>query len=137
MTISRRGALLGATAAVAVVGVPTAVTAHADPVAVLVNKALIYLDWLNAIPSGMPEEEFNTHCDVLWAMYDQIRDTPATSVEGAAGKVRIAYLQADQSIDAERIGPPDDFTLVGSLESSRFIWSALQDFKRLAGEARP
>ena len=142
MSISRRGALLGATAAAVVTGATTAplaikaAAAQADPVAVLVNKALTFRDWLNAIPGDMPEEEFNTQCDELWEMFDQIRDTPATSVEGIAGKVRVAYLQTEPSIGAERTGPPDDFCQIGQLAPERFIWSALKDLERLAGGMR-
>ncbi len=142
MSISRRGALLGASAAVAVAGVPMAVAAKAalagdpDPVAALVNKALAYRDWLNSTPDDMPEEDFNSHCEALWEMYDQIRDTPAPSIKGILGKVRIAWIQEHNSIDDELAGPPDDFGVVGSLEPKRFVWSALQDLERLAGEAR-
>ena len=75
----------------------------------------------------LPEEEFNAHCDTLWEMYYQIRDTPAISVEGIAGKVRVAWIQEHNTIEAELAGPPDNFVLVGELAPQRFVWSALRD----------
>ena len=147
MSISRRTAIATGAAAITTgaitaplalkaAGVKAALAGEPDPVAALANKAFAYRAWLNSIPGDMPEEEFNSHCEELWEIYDQIRDTPATSIEGIAGKVRVALIQTYHPIDNEITGPPDDFELVGSLEPERFIWSALRDLERLAGEAR-
>jgi len=81
----------------------------------------------------MPQEEFNAYCERLWELFDQIRDTPATSIEGIAGKVRSAWIWTDPTIVGERNGPPDDFALVAQFDPQRFIWSALKDLERLAG----
>jgi len=59
---------------------------------------------------------------------------PATSFEGIAGKVRIAW-EGSVFSDMARDGPPAEFDEVKPLDPERFIWSALQDLERLAGEA--
>jgi len=136
MNITRRHALMGATAAAVVTGAAVApLAAQVDPVAVLARKAFSFRDWLNST-SDMPEEEFNAYCERLWELFDQIRDTPATSIEGIAGKVRSAWIWTDPTISVERNGPPDDFALVAQLDPQRFIWSARKDLERRAGEAR-
>ncbi len=130
MTISRRDALLGAGAAAMVAGVPGAV--QADPVVALVNKALAYRDQINNGPADMLDDRLDALCEPLDEMLDLIRLTPATSAQGIAGKVRVAWIQTAPMIDHERTGPPDEFDQIGRLASSRFIWSALQDLERLA-----
>ena len=128
--ITRRAALVSAGAAVAVAGVPGAV--QADPVVALVNKALAYRDQINNGPDDMSDDRLDALCEPLDKMLDLIRLTPATSVQGIAGKVRVAWIQTVPTIGAERTGPPDEFDQIGRLASERFIWSALQDLERLA-----
>ena len=144
MSISRRTALATGAAAITTAAITAplalkagatkaALGAKADPVVALVNKALPYRRWLDSTPDDMPDEEFNALCRPLWEMYDQIRLTPATSVEGIAGKVRVAWIQTHPTIDGERNGPPEEFDIIGQLAPERFIWSVLQDLERLAG----
>ncbi len=133
MQITRRNALMGAGAAVVVAGVPGAVQAtQTDPVAVLVREARAYQEWLNRRNFTASDDEFNGLCGHLCELECQIRDTPATSFEGIAGKVRIAWKEfSDMASD----GPPAEFDEVAPLDPERFIWSALKDLERLAGEA--
>ncbi len=121
MQISRRGALLGASAAAVVAVAPGAVKAsQTDPVAVLAAKAAAYEEWLNSL--NVSDDEFNALAGVHFEMEHRILDTPATSFEGIAGKLRIAWKNAE----TDELYP---------LASERFIWSALQDLERLTGEA--
>ncbi len=133
MTISRRGALIGAGAAAVAAGVPGAVQAtQTDPVAVLVREARAYEEWLDRRNFTASDDEFNGLCDHLRELEYQIRDTPATSFEAIAGKVRRAWKEfSDMASD----GPPAEFDKVAPLDPERFIWSALKDLERLAGEA--
>ena len=132
--ITRRNALVGAGAVVAVAGVPGAV--QGDPVVALVNKALAYRDQINNGPDDMSDDRLDALCEPLDEMLNLIWLTPATSVQGIASKVRVAWIQTVPAISTERTGPPDEFDQIGRLASERFIWSALQDLERLAGEAR-
>ena len=133
MTISRRDALMGAGAAAVVAGVPGAVQAtQTDPVAVLAREARAYEEWLNRRNFTASDDEFNALCDHLSEIEYKIRDTPATSFEGIAGKVRIAWKAfSDMAGD----GPPAEFDQIAPLDPERFIWSALQDLERLAKTA--
>ena len=145
MQISRRAALLGATAAAVVTGgtvaplaikstsVKTALAAQIDPVAALVRKATAYDEWLNTIGDTIPEDEFNVLCALHSEMEIEIRDAPSTSIEGIAGKVRIAWVNLAVGTETIRNGPDETFA---PLDPRRFVWSALQDLERLAGEAR-
>ncbi len=86
MQISRRDALVGASAAAVVAGVPGAVKAsQTDPVAVLAAKAATYEEWLNSL--NVSDDEFNALAGVHFEMEHRILDTPATSLEGIAGKL--------------------------------------------------
>ena len=136
MTISRRGALIGAGAAAVVASVPGAVQAsQADPVAVLVRKSRAYEEWLHTISGTMSDEEFDVLVEVGSQMEIRIWNTPATSFEGIAGKVRLAWNYSDIYYDVIRDGPHEEFDKICPLDSVRFIWSALQDLERLAGKA--
>ncbi len=135
MQISRRDALMGAGAAAVVAGVPGAVQAtQTDPVAVLVREARAYEEWLDRRNFTASDDEFNGLCGHLRELEYQIRDTPATSFEAIAGKVRIAWKGSAFS-DMASDGPPAEFDKVAPLDPERFIWSALKDLERLAGEA--
>ena len=134
MQITRRNAMLGASAAAvtgltvapigmkasgvkaALAGVPGVVKAsQTDPVAVLVRKASAYEEWLNSL--NVPDDEFNALAGVHFEMEHRILDTPATSLVGIVGKLRIAWKNAE----TDELYP---------LASERFIWSALQDLER-------
>ncbi len=118
--LTRRAALVGAGAAMAVAGGPGAVKAsQTDPVAVLAAKAAVYEEWLNSL-HNVSDDEFNALAGVHFEMEHRILDTPATSFEGITGKLRIAW----NSAETDELYP---------LASERFIWSALQDLERLAG----
>ena len=106
-----------------------------DPVAALVRKASAYEDWLNSIADTVSEDEFDTLVNVGSEMECQIWNTPSTSFEGIAGKVRLAWEYSDIEYDVIRDGPPEEFDKIYPLDSVRFIWSALQDLERLAGKA--
>ena len=43
---------------------------------------------------------------------------------------------SDIEYDVIRDGPPEEFDEIKPLDPLRFIWSALQDLERLAGEAQ-
>ncbi len=143
MQISRRDALMGATAAAVVTGAivaPLALKATAtkaalagDPVAVLVRKAAAYEEWLNTIGGTVTDDEFNVLCAVHSEMEYEIRDTPSNSIEAIAGKVRIAWANSVIKTETVRNGPPREFDEFYPLDPARFIWSALQDLERLAG----
>ncbi len=133
MSITRRNALTGATAAVAVAGVPMAALGkQTDPVAVLVRKSEAYEEWLETMAGTVPEEEFNALCEVGSNMQREICDTPATSIEAIRGKAQIAWENSVVTIDELRNGPPEDSA---PLDPIRFIWSALKDLERLAKTA--
>ena len=137
MSISRRGALIGAGAAAVVASVPEAVQAsQTDPVAALVRKSREYEEWLNTIGGTVSDDEFDALVNVGTEMECRIWNTPSTSFEGIAGKVRLAWEYSDIEYDVIRDGPPEEFFKIYPLDSVRFIWSALQDLERLAGEAR-
>ncbi len=122
MQITRRRVLTGAGAAAVVAGLPGAVKAsQTDPVAVLAAEAAAYEEWLNSLHNAS-DDEFNALAGVHFEMEHRILDTPATSFEGIAGKLRIAW----NSAETDELYP---------LASERFIWSALQDLERLTGEA--
>ena len=136
MSISRRDALLGTGAALVVAGVPGAVQAQTDPVAALVRKSRAYEAWLNTIGGTVSEDEFDALVEVGSEMECQIWNTPSTSFEGIAGKVRLAWEGSVIQTDEMRNGPPKEFDEFKPLDPLRFIWSALQDLERLAREAR-
>ena len=137
MSISRRGALIGAGAAAVVAGVPGEVQAsQTDPVAVLVRKSRAYEEWLNTIGGTVSDDEFDALVNVGTEMECQIWNTPSTSFEGIAGKVRLAWEGSVIQTDEMRNGPPKEFDEFKPLDPLRFIWSALQDLERLAREAR-
>ena len=135
MQISRRGALFGAGAAAVVAGVPGVQASQTDPVAALVRKASEYEEWLNSIAGTVSDDEFDALVEVGTEMECEIWNTPSTSFEGIAGKVRLAWQYSDIEYDVIRDGPPEEFDKIYPLDSVRFIWSALQDLERLAGEA--
>ncbi len=69
MQITRRNALVGASAAAVVAGVPGAVQAtQTDPVAVLAREARAYEEWLNRRNFTASDDEFNALCDHLSEM---------------------------------------------------------------------
>ena len=134
MQITRRDSLVGASAAAVVAGVPmAALGTQTDPLALLVRKAAAYEEWLNSIGGTVSDDEFNALCALHDEMECEIRDTPSTSIEAIAGKVRIAWQNSATGIAMEHNGPSEDFA---PLDPVRLIWSALQDLERLAGEAR-
>ncbi len=89
MSISRRDALLGASAAVAVAGVPTAVAAQAcdtELVALGQQWRELYIEWLRC-----PVEEENTVLlKRVHAIEDRMEEIPARSPNGALVKLRVA-----------------------------------------------
>ena len=97
------------------------------------GKSEAYEKWLETIAGTVPEEEFNALCEVGSNMQREICDKPATSIEAIRGKVQIAWEGSSVTIDDIRNGPPED---AYPLDPMRFIWSALQDLERLAGEAQ-
>ncbi len=130
MQISRRNALMGATAAAAVVaGVPGAVQANADPEI----EAL-----LGQLAAAEAHAEA-TGADDAWDRFNDIQAqivvTPAMTLGGTLSKARMAWSITAACMDLDKTDPdfdPDS----GRLNDERFIWSILQDLERLAGEAR-
>ncbi len=86
--ITRRNALVGASAAVAVVGVPTLAAEASEPLVALERQMLArgaFLDNHSARDEAQSEAVFKE-----WsALQDQIAETPATTVEGLAVKLRL------------------------------------------------
>ncbi len=131
--ITRRGALVGATAAVAVVGVPTASAAVAIPgpndrrlldlERVLVPYRAWYDDRMRPI---LPEADEMLRFEPISDLDDAIAKTPADSVIGLAVKVR----QFRYHLHNE--------TLEDALpyHHNWHLQAVVRDLERLAGEAR-
>ncbi len=125
MQISRRDALVGASAAVAVAGVPVAVEAKAaiaEPLLALEQRWLALgtaLDNGHIADKGRWEASYQQ-----WsAIQERIAQTPATTVHGLAVKLRlIAYENGEHGMDSS-------FGLT-------LIRSAVESAERLAGDAR-
>ncbi len=146
MSISRRGALLGASAAVAVAGVPTAVQANSkavrpggacDDLVLALGKRWreAYDNWLAAPREGESDEEFRAMDDhardlgeIAWKLEAKIAKVPAFSIEGILVKLRIAGTH-HQLMDRDNNGEWGD-------TYSQLTWQAWDDLERLAGEAR-
>ncbi len=92
MQISRRDALLGATAAVAVAGVPTAVAAQAalagDPVLTLEREWLAQLDVIHNYPDESDEALDPLH-ERAYEIERQLFLMPAESLQGVMTKLRV------------------------------------------------
>ena len=151
MSISRRDALVGASAAVAMAGVaaPVISLAAQDPVIATFDRYVAL--YSEAYPSfdrfpedtwGKIEEELEPvrdRCDNL--LCDVFRIS-ARSLDGALLKARLAYrIELGQATDSrepvEDMAPPNDGSHnIGALDSQQLVWSLLRDLERLAGEAR-
>ena len=87
---------------------------------------------VNTIGGTIPDDEFDALVEIHSEMEYEIRDTHSTSIEAIAGKVRIAWRDSVVATETIRNGPDETFA---PLDPRRFVWSALQDLERLAGEA--
>ncbi len=123
--ITRRGALLSASAAVAVAGVPTAVAAQAgdaEPLVAMERRMLARGAFLDNHPSD--DHAQWEAVDREWnALQEKIAETPARTVQGLAVKLRLI---AEDSL----VHPMDEKFEQG------LIRSAVESAERLAGEAR-
>ncbi len=159
MNITRRDALLGATAAAVVTSAATAPLAikaagvqaalAGDPVITTIDRYVALHS--EAYPSfdQFPEDTWSKieeeleptrdRCDNL--LCDVFR-IPARSLDGALAKARLAYrIEMGQPTDSrepvEDMAPPNDGSHnVGALDTQQLLWSLLNDLERLAGEAR-
>ena len=131
MQISRRDALLGASAAVAVAGVPTAVAAQAALVGEAEDAELIALgqQWIDAYGEWIgTEDEDSTLLKRCRSIENRIADIPARSHHGALVKLRVVV---------------EFYRLMGDIDNTqetRLIyqaWQALEtepvDFEHLSG----
>ncbi len=140
MQISRRNALLGATAAAAVTGWPAiplaqkaagvkAALANADPE---IEALFVQLAAADAHAEA-------TGADDAWDRFNDIQAqivvTPAMTLGGTLSKARMAWSITAACMDVDKTDPDFDPD-TGRLNDERFIWSTLQDLERLAGEAR-
>ncbi len=142
MQISRRDALVGASAAAVVAGVPSEALANADPqIEALLGQlraANARLENINILyhASGAEElgEESDIVCDRITDIEVQIIQTPATTLRGALSKARVAW---HITAEHENLDETDPFDPAHgcSLDDPVFIWSALQDLERLAKTA--
>ena len=135
MSISRRGALLGASAAVAVAGVPTAAHA-AEPLLALEQEWLalqnLYIDFPDT-----SDKALDPLAERLLVMEGAIYETPATTLAGIAAKLRVwGYYHGSWSGNL----PYEDSWWRGdpALTYREEIGFAgvMCDLERLAGEAR-
>ncbi|MCZ6742974.1 MAG: hypothetical protein O7D27_12535 [Alphaproteobacteria bacterium] len=123
MSISRRDALMGATAAVAVAGVPTAVAAQAEDAELIAlgrQWIVAYGEWIGT------EDVDSTLLKRVRSIDNRIADIPARSHHGALVKLRVAA---------------EFYRLMGDIDDSLETrltyqaWEALEtesfDFKRL------
>ncbi len=139
MQITRRGAMLGASAAVAVAGVPLAAVASEDPqIEALMGQlraARARLENINILyrASGAEElgEESDIVCDRITDIEVQIIQTPATTLRGALDKARVAWHITAEHDNLDETDPDFDY----GLDDPVFIWSVLQDLERLAKTA--
>ncbi len=131
MSISRRGALLGASAAVAVAGVPRAALGKTEVDAELIELGLQWIDaygkWIGT------EDRDSTLMKRCRSIENRIVDIPARSHHGALVKLRLAAEfyrlmgDIDDSSETRLI-----YQAWEALETERFEFESL----RLAGEAR-
>ncbi len=103
IALTRRGAMLGAGAAVAVAGVPTAVASKPEIVDLLVAAERRMLALQASLDGGQVPE--GAQWDALFeewdALQDRIAETPATTVQGLAVKLRlIDYTNREHDMDA-------------------------------------
>ena len=131
MSISRRGALLGAGAAAAVAGVPGAVLAQdAELIALGRQWRESYFEWLRC----PHEEEKSGMLKRVCSIEDRMAEIPADSREGALVKLRAAaehyWLMGDIDCDPYALLT---YQAWQSLETERVA----PDFERLIGRMRP
>ena len=124
MTISRRGALIGATAAAVVAGVPGAVQGD-EPLLAMEREWLAQRDYIHRFP-----HESDAEIEPLYERQDalekKIMETPAHSFAGIAVKLRLAgYYTWSLNGCAEGL----DF-------DRQIMLMTLRDLERLAKEAR-
>ena len=128
MQISRRGALLGATAAVAVAGVPGSV--QADPVIGLVDELNhARRVWFAAADAG-DQKGVRHWRRRYWNLVDLACETPAVAVRGVLAKLRGFYNEDEITVMRRGGAPGDDL-------DKYWAASIYRDLERLAGEARP
>ena len=141
MSISRRDALVGASAAVAVAGVPTAVAAAISPSTiedpVLALKREWDARWKRYESETDESDEVNDPLyDALDEVAYEIFQTPATTPAGIAVKL-ILWARIHVGNDASGLGwsrePVHNYPM--ELDNLPVV-SALHDLERLAGEAR-
>ncbi len=128
--ITRRGAMLGATAAVAVAGVPTAVAAQADDA----ELTALGRQWIEAYAEWIGTEDIDfTLLKRCRSIENRIVDIPARSHHGALVKLRVVAEfyrlmgDIDDSSETRLI-----YQAWEALETERFNFECL----RLAGAAR-
>ncbi len=148
MSISRRDALLGASAATIVGGVaaPVISLVAQDPVISTIDR------YVALYPEAYPD--FDQFPEDTWFKIEEelepVRDRcdnllcdvfriPARSLDGALLKARLAYrIELGQATGSrepvEDMAPPSDGSdNIGALDSQQLVWSLLSDLERLSG----
>ena len=144
--ITRRGALLGASAAVAVAAVP-AVQGEPDPAIVVIDRHLALYSEAYPDFDQSPEEDWFKIEEQLKPITDRCNDllcdvfrTPAESPDGVLAKARVVYRcvtfqKTNSRGPVEDMEPPNDGSEnnFGALAPGQLVWSLLNDLERLAG----
>ena len=134
MTISRRDALMGATAAAAVAGVPGAVQA-VEPLVAMERAWSAHLYSRN-IDGDNSDEALEPHFRRLEEMEWNIYQAPARTFQGVATKLRLWSRYYACFHDSSY----DDDWWKGDLEDMDYaefgFANVMRDLERLAGEAR-
>ncbi len=152
MSISRRGALLGASAAAVVAGVPGAVLAGDPAIGLSDQLRATWAAWcsaMNAHEDACHRAGFNTleghkadralgieplwqevgHWKArFWDLQARLLDTPATTTRGVLAKLRGFYGDGEIAIIMAGDDPTDDLP-------AEYAASVYRDLERLAGEA--
>ncbi len=126
MQISRRNALMGASAAAVAAGVPGAVQAFpVEPLLAMEREWFAQRDYLHNYPDDS-DAALDPLYDRLYAIEEKIMGTPAQSFAGIAVKLRLVAHYSDainlgcEGLDWDR----------------KIAFHALRDAERLAGGAR-
>ncbi len=158
MQVSRRDALMGATAAAVVtaaIAAPLAIKAAGvkaalagDPVIALIDEHIALFPEAYPDFDQFPEEDWSRIEEQLQTVRDlcdnllcDVFRTPAESFDVVLAKARLAYRiergeRTNSREPLEDMAPPyDGDNNFGALDSKQLVWSLLNDLERLARSA--
>ena len=134
MIISRRTALTGATAAVAMAGGAVAIHGKSqDPTVEIGRRLTAARNRVNDCPADVTEHDFEMLVASYDALQEQLLSTPAESLAGVLAKVK--YF-ADELVVFRNQAPIYERPYDDLEWEHKQIVSAYRDIERLAGEAR-